>query len=133
MGLVYQVMPEDCQSEKAFCVKHGLSINSTNAIRVYTDIPGFFAEVDKEKHKLKHYLLSAGMKALTKRAAGMVLRSQVLDKNNNVRDLSYDLAPDVRAGERLVQLGGGDITDKVEISGLAEAIAKTAKEIKKDE
>jgi hypothetical protein len=126
MGLTKKVMPEDCQSEAEFCVKHGLSAKSATTLRNYAEIKGFWEEVEKEKRKYKHLLLSTGMVGLIKRAEGMVVVEQALSKQENVFDLNKELPPDVKACERLVQLGGGDISDKVITESSAAAAFRAA-------
>ena len=122
MGLVKKIMPEDCQTEEAFLIKHGLSPNSDNTLRNYENILGFWNEVEKSEKKYKHYLRTIGMTGLLKRAEGLVIVEQALDRTGNVHDLDKELPPDVKASERLVQLGGGEIKDTVEVSGLASRI-----------
>ena len=126
MGLIKKVFPEDCQNEAQFCVKHGLSDKSVNALHNYANIDGFYDEVDKEKKKHKHLLLAVGMTGLLKRAEGMFLRKRTLDAAGKAHTLLDEIPPDVKASERLVQLGGGEIVDSVKILG-TEAIALAAR------
>ena len=126
MGLVKKVMPEDCQTESEFCIKHGLASTSSNALHNYANIKGFYDEVDKEKRKHKHLLLSIGMTGLLKRSEGMKIVNDALDKDGCIHELSAELPPDVKASERLVQLGGGDVVDTVSIIG-EEALQAAAK------
>jgi hypothetical protein len=127
MGLVKKVMPEDCQTEAEFCVKHGLAATSSNALHNYANIKGFYDEVDKEKRKNKHLLLSIGMNGLIKRGEGMKIVNQALDKDGEVHELESELPPDVRASERLIQLGGGEISDTVNINSMADIAREIAK------
>lgn len=132
MGLVKKVMPEDCQTEVAFCVKHGLSDRSSNALHNYVYIKGFYDAVDVEKKKHRHLLLSIGMNGLLKRAEGMFLRNQALDAAGNTHVLLDEIPPDVKASERIIQLGGGDIVDNINVTG-TDAISAAAKRITETE
>ena len=128
MGLVKKVMPEDCQTEVEFCIKHGLSAKSSNALHNYANIKGFYDAVDVEKKKHRHLLLSIGMNGLLKRAEGMFLRNQTLDAFGNTHVLLDEIPPDVKASERIIQLGGGDIVDNINVTG-TDAISAAAKRI----
>ncbi len=128
MGLVKKVMPEDCQTEVEFCIKHGLSDRSSNTLHNYVNIKGFYDAVDVEKKKHRHLLLSIGMNGLLKRAEGMTITEQALDRLGGIHDLDRELEPDVKASERLIQLGGGDIVDNINVTG-TDAISAAAKRI----
>jgi hypothetical protein len=128
MGLVKKVMPEDCRTEVAFCIKHGLSAKSSNTLHNYVNIKGFYDAVEVEKKKHQHLLSSIGMGGITKRGEGMFLRKQVLDAAGNIHVLLEEIPPDVKACERLIQLGGGDIVDNINVTG-TDAISAAAKRI----
>jgi hypothetical protein len=122
MGLVHKILPEDCQNEAQFCRKHGLSENSTATLWNYKKIKGFWEVVEKEKRNYKGHLLEIGMAGLTKLAQGMTLKKQALFWGKPV-DVKEEVAPHEKACERLVQLGGGDISDKIQVEGSSVAAA----------
>jgi hypothetical protein len=136
MGLVGKIMPEDCQSEAQFCVKHGLSARSVNTLHNYVNIKGFWEAVDKEKRQYKHLLLDVGMRGLLKLAEGCDTTKKTFGyhgrgknrKKGLLEETIEHILPHEKACERLVQLGGGDIKDKIVTEGsVAAAFREAAK------
>jgi hypothetical protein len=128
MGLVKKVMPEDCQTEVEFCIKHGLSDKSSNALHNYANIKGFYDAVEVEKKKHRPLLLSIGMNGLGFVAEKHVLKREVIDARGEKRVIEEEQDPNVKACERLIQLGGGDIVDNINVTG-TDAISAAAKRI----
>ena len=84
----------------------------------YEKIDGFQDELIRRKadfvEQEKLEMLELGKKGLVDRAKVMVLKHEELSWGKPV-EVKAEIPPDVRACERLIQLGGGDISDKIHV------------------
>ena len=77
-------------------------------------------------------MLELGKSGLKEVAVKHVLKKEVVDRSCQIREVKEDVDPDVRSCERLIQLGGGDIVDNINITG-TDAISAAAKRITEKE
>ena len=111
-------------------------IGSYTTLQNWEKITGFHEEVLRRKNDYiaqeKLEMLELGKSGLKEVAVKHVLKKEVVDRSCQIREVKEDVDPDVRSCERLIQLGGGDIVDNINITG-TDAISAAAKRITEKE
>ena len=85
----------------------------------YAKIDGFQDELIRRKADFveqdKLEMLELGKAGLKEVSVKHILKREVVDRKCQIQEIEEEQDPDVRACERLIQLGGGDISDKIHV------------------
>ena len=107
-------------------------IGSYHTLEKYERVIGFQEELLRRKNNYiaqkKLDMIELGEAGLEFLGGKHVLKREVIDARGEKRVIEEEQAPNVKACERLIQLGGGDIVDNINVTG-TDAISAAAKRI----
>ena len=112
------------------------NIGSYHTLEKYESVVGFQEELLRRKNDYiaqeKIEMLELGKAGLKLVSTKHMLKREVVDNKCNIQTIEEEQAPSVKACERLIQLGGGEIADTVNINSMADIAREIAnmKEVK---
>ena len=93
-------------TEADFMKANGLSVKSYLSLSNFKKIDGFDEAVDTEKARVQTKRLEIADRGLIKRAEGMPVKEEALDRMGNIHSLKKELPPDTKACVEIYKIHG---------------------------